>query len=200
MTNLSNPALIVFIKNPVIGKVKTRIAETAGKERAFEIYLALLKHTRNLALSINVQRYLFYSDYIDDQDFWPAKHFHKRLQEGADLGQRMSKAFEQVMALHSPAVIIGSDCASLTPEIIERTFLSLQTYPFVLGPATDGGYYLLGMKKFTPFLFTSINWSTSQVFQQTIDKLSKLQASYKLLPELSDIDYESDWEKYGWEI
>lgn len=193
--------LLIFIKNPALGKVKTRIAETAGPERALQIYQALLRHTRALALSVAAERLLFYSDFVDNQDEWSAADFQKMTQQGDDLGERMRRAFEQAFALGATnAVVIGSDCASLDTSIISSAFDKLQEFPFIVGPATDGGYYMLGMNHYMPEVFNNIEWSTEQVFPTTLERIETLQKKYFLMPELPDIDYESDWEKYGWEI
>lgn len=193
--------LLIFIKNPEKGKVKTRIAQTAGEERALQIYLELLRHTREVALEVDARRILFYSDFIPDKDNWPSQDFQKMVQHGADLGERMSNAF--LLGLIRPddkAVIIGSDCATLTKEIVEEAFAKLDDYPFVVGPATDGGYYLLGMQRHTPEIFQEIEWSTEEVLSATLQKIKALGETYFLLPELPDIDYEEDWEKYGWKF
>ena len=193
--------LLIFIKNPEKGKVKTRIAQTAGNERALEIYLELLRHTREVALQVNARRILFYSDFIEEEDDWSAQDFQKMVQHGADLGERMSNAFLLgLIGFDDKAIIIGSDCPLLTADIIEMAFAKLNDYPFVIGPATDGGYYLLGMNKHNSKIFKEIEWSTESVFPETIKKIETLEAAYFLLPELPDVDYESDWEQYGWEI
>ena len=192
-------ALLIFIKNIEKGKVKTRLAATVGDDMALKIYKELLRHTRTISLSLNVDRYLFYSQSIENDD-WSTDHFEKRIQEGDDLGSKMSSAFRQITSTHQKCIIIGSDCASLTTEIVDEAFVKLDTNDFVIGPALDGGYYLLGMKSFHPEVFENINWSTAEVLQQTTNQIQKLQKSYALLPPLSDIDYEEDWEKYGWKI
>ncbi len=201
----SNRALLIFIKNAQKGKVKTRLANTVGETKALKIYQALVQYTRKITQSVSAYRYVFYSDYVEDHDDWPTIDFAKYVQQGADLGQRMEQAFSLALEQRDKAIIIGSDCASLSPALIEEAFQKLDTHPFVIGPALDGGYYLLGMRHFTPSLFENIHWSTSTVFQETIQKIEALHpktgnSSYHLLPELSDIDFEEDWEKYGWEL
>ena len=193
-------ALIIFIKNPEKGKVKTRLAATVGDDQALRIYLELLRHTRDVAISVEASRFLYYSQWINDQDGWPPAFFHKKLQSGEDLGQKMANAFQETLQSHGKAVIVGSDCASLTPAILEEAFHLLDQYDFVMGPAMDGGYYLLGMKDFTPEVFQEIAWSSEEVGSSTLLKIDQLGKTYSLLPLLSDIDYEEDWNKYGWEI
>lgn len=193
-------ALIIFIKNPERGKVKTRLAQTMGPDQALAVYRALLTHTRRLAESLDSHRLLFYSDFIDHKDQWPASSFQKFLQKGTDLGARMHQAFQTALLEHQKSVIIGSDCASLTVDILREAFRQLDRHDFVIGPAQDGGYYLLGMKEEHPELFTDITWSTDSVLSSTLNRIEKLDKSCYHLPELSDIDYEADWEKYGWNL
>ncbi len=193
-------ALLIFIKNPKKGKVKTRLASTLGDEMALKIYMELLEHTRNLAEQIDATRLVYYSDFIDSNDEWSPDHFEKRVQSGEDLGERMANAFREVLKDHQKAVIIGSDCASLTVSIINDGFRHLDPNDFVMGPAMDGGYYLLGMNAFYPEVFQDIEWSTETVAAYTIDKIDAINKSFSLLPLLSDIDHEEDWKKYGWKI
>lgn len=195
-----NEALLLFIKNPEKGKVKTRLAATVGEEQALKIYLALLEHTRKVAQAVQVDRMLFYSSHVVNEDEWPNQAFQKYVQEGADLGDRMLNAFQLAFEKHQKVVIIGSDCASLTPAILQDAFDQLDHFPFVIGPATDGGYYLLGMKAPEPALFQHMEWSTDRVLPTTLDRIRNLGKLYHLLPELSDIDFEEDWERYGWEV
>ncbi len=144
---------------------------------------------------------LFYSSFIDGQDDWPAADFDKYLQASGDLGVRMETAFEQAFSeQQGPVLIIGSDCAQLTAQIIQEGIDALEEHDFVIGPAEDGGYYLLGMRAFHPEVFKGIAWSTETVFEQTNTIIANKDWTLKLLPTLSDIDYEEDWEKHGWEI
>ncbi len=189
------PALIIFIKNPVKGKVKTRLAATVGDDKALDIYKILLQHTRRIAMEVDVVRLLFYSDAVVLQDDWPVSHFHKHTQKGNNLGERMAHAFATAFERHKKAIIIGSDCAALTSAILEGAFAKLDSHDFVIGPATDGGYYLLGMRRWVPTLFEHIEWSTSTVFTETLKKISNMGGTYALLPTLSDVDNEADWEK-----
>lgn len=193
-------ALLIFIKNPEKGKVKTRLAQTVGDDMALKIYLALLEHTQKIALALDANRLLFYSQFIDEEDQWSNADFQKKMQASGDLGNRMMMAFRQALAQHQKVVIIGSDCASLTVEIVEKAFELLEAVDYVVGPAKDGGYYLLGMKENSPALFEDMIWSTDQVFPTTIKRIKASNKKYALLPELSDIDYEEDWKTYGWEL
>ncbi len=193
-------ALIIFIKNPEKGKVKTRLAQAIGQDAALKIYLELLKHTRQVASEVSAERYLFYSQFIDQNDIWPEALFHKKLQQGNDLGEKMTNAFSQTFEDHNKVVIIGSDCATLTSDIVANAFQELDQVDFVMGPAMDGGYYLLGMRNFYPQVFQKIAWSTEKVGTTTLSRIKELEKTYSLLPTLSDIDHQEDWEKYGWKI
>jgi rSAM/selenodomain-associated transferase 1 len=197
----NRPTLLIFVKNPELGKAKTRLAQSVGPEQALKIYRALLGHTRQLAQAVDAQRMLFYSAFIDEKDQWPNNDFAKYLQVSGGLGERMTDAFAQAFAEGGgPVLIIGSDCAQLTPAIVEQGIKALEIHDFVIGPAEDGGYYLLGMRAFHPEVFHNIAWSTETVLTQTLEVVSSNDWSHSLLPVLSDIDYEEDWEKHGWKI
>ena len=132
--------LIIFVKNPVLGKVKTRLAAGIGEEKALEIYRQLLAITQTAAAKSSCMRHVFYSDEIEN-DSWDDNKFNKHVQEGKTLGDRMNNAFEKVFALRARnAVIIGSDCPQITTEIIDQAFVNLKEKDVVIGPAKDGGY------------------------------------------------------------
>ncbi len=193
-------ALITFIKNPVKGTVKTRLAADVGDDKALLIYLELMRHTREVALNIDAHRLLFYGSSVAEDDAWNNEQFEKHVQPSGDLGQRMETAFHEALNKAGAAIIIGSDCATLTPEIVNEAFEKLEEYDVVLGPAMDGGYYLLGMKKVHEFLFRNMIWSTDQVFTETTRRIEKADLRYATVATLSDIDYAEDWEKYGWPL
>ncbi|MEY4902229.1 MAG: hypothetical protein RLZZ292_44 [Bacteroidota bacterium] len=186
-------SLLIFIKNPILGKVKTRLAATVGNDEALAIYTILLNYTRRLTEQVKAARFLFYSDFVAENDGWATTHFIKKVQHGNDLGDRMFHAFEEGLVTHSKSVIIGSDCATLTLEIIDAAYTNLDQYDVVIGPANDGGYYLLGLKKANRVLFENIIWSSEQVLAQTIERINNQNLSYSLLPMLSDVDTEEDW-------
>jgi hypothetical protein len=185
--------LITFIKNPELGKVKTRLAKSIGETNALMVYKQLLLKTKEVTAAVETDRFLFYSNQIDHSDDWSPKYFKKYLQVDGDLGEKMKRAFQQVFAAgNNPVVIIGSDCFDITSEIIESAFKSLDNNDVVIGPANDGGYYLLGMNKLYPEIFTGIEWSTDSVFERTINQVKQLNKKIYLLPELIDIDELSD--------
>ena len=171
-----------------------------GEEKALRIYKSLLEHTRRQALGVGARRLLFYADYINRDDGWNEQDFEKYLQQGDGLGARMLHSFEVALRQARSALIVGSDIAQLSTAIIEDAFHQLQTHDFVIGPAKDGGYYLLGMKAPTPTLFEDIEWSTPTVFAETVAIIKGMGKSYALAPELTDIDRAEDWERYGWGV
>ncbi|MFZ4634331.1 MAG: TIGR04282 family arsenosugar biosynthesis glycosyltransferase [Saprospiraceae bacterium] len=190
-------ALLLFIKNPRLGHVKTRLARTLGDAEALRIYRFLLDKTRETALRVDVERMLFYSEQIQHQDDWSPSQFDKFVQAEGDLGVRMCSAFETAFAKGANrAVIIGSDCPELDPDTIHAAFEALNTHEVVLGPSADGGYYLLGMRRLWPTLFEGIQWSTAAVLTQTLDKAEQLGLSVYSLQTLLDIDEEMDWYDY----
>lgn len=190
-------ALIIFVRHPELGKVKTRLAKTMGDENALTIYKLLLQHTHAVTVDLPCDKYVYYTDSIPEQDVWAQESYHKKKQQGNILGEKMHHAFTEVFAKGYTAVqIIGSDCATLTGAIIQQGFSSLEKNDVVIGPSTDGGYYLLGMQKPIAQIFTNKLWSTDTVLQQTINDIEVLSLSYALLPVLTDIDTEADWLAY----
>lgn len=191
---LNQSALIIFVRNPELGKVKTRIAETAGNEKALCIYTTLLQHTVLITQLLHADKFVFYADYLNENDGWNNDNYRKRVQQGNSLGDKMNHAFESVFTEGYTAVcIIGSDCISLSKEIIENAFHQLEGADVVIGPSTDGGYYLLGMKQLHKTLFENKQWSTNEILPSTISSLKQLSLSYRLLQRLTDIDTEEDW-------
>ena len=189
---MTENVLIIFVKNLIDGQVKTRLANTLGNDAAMVIYKRLLENVHDKIHSFEVDKIIFYSDFIEE-DIWENKLFQKEIQEGNDLGERMENAFKSSFtAGYKNAIIIGTDCPGINKDILEDGFLKLNHSDIVIGPAADGGYYLLGMKKVHSFLFQKVKWSTDKVLQQTIDLCNRNQLSYFLLPELSDIDEEKD--------
>lgn len=188
---MSDSALIIFVKNPELGKVKTRLAKSVGNESALSIYKKLLSYTQKESSKSSTDRKVYYSSEVIKDDIWT--DVSKKEQGSGDLGQKMAAAFQRELTSYKKTCIIGTDCAQLTSDLIDQAFNALDFHDFVLGPANDGGYYLLGMKNFYPELFNNINWSTSAVLKQTLDKIKSMGASYMLLPELIDVDTVEDW-------
>ncbi len=179
---------MIFIKNPVPGKVKTRLGKDIGYEEAAAYYEKLLEITRQAAINTSSDKWLWYGDYINKSDSWSAATFTKKLQTAGDLGIRMQSAFEKAFEQgYEKVVIIGSDCPEMSSGVLEKAFEKLTEADVVIGPANDGGYYLMGMKKALP-LFENVDWSTRQVLDQTIAHLKKQNLNYILLEKLTDLD------------
>lgn len=187
-------ALIIFIKNPEKGKVKTRLAKTIGDRRALAAYHDMLKHTRETTRQVDSHRALFYASFVDEKDDWSNTDFDKLLQVEGDLGHKMASAFQDMFAKgYEEVLIIGSDCLNLQTQHIERAFRMLKHDDFVVGPSNDGGYYLLGMRSFEPTLFENKAWSTESVLSSTLADIQRLAKTVYLLPELIDVDNEADY-------
>ncbi|MEO5581422.1 MAG: TIGR04282 family arsenosugar biosynthesis glycosyltransferase, partial [Saprospiraceae bacterium] len=131
-------ALIIFVKNLVPGKVKTRLAKDVGDTAALEVYKSLMDHTRLVVSQIDATKLLFYSDRVERLDSWPEKKYSKNLQTGENLGERMFNAFKQATE-YDKKIIIGSDCPGISPTLIEAAFTALDYHDAVIGPAVDGG-------------------------------------------------------------
>ncbi|MBO6522617.1 MAG: TIGR04282 family arsenosugar biosynthesis glycosyltransferase [Balneolaceae bacterium] len=187
----------IFVKNPEKGAVKTRLAVSVGQEKALFVYEKLLGYTKNLVLDVEAQKEVWYSKFVDHNDQWSEGFFIKKLQSGSNLGERMKQAFKESFSesAKQKVVLIGSDCAELTTEIIDQAFEKLRVIDLVIGPAEDGGYYLIGMSKFIPEIFDGIDWSTESVLSQTFTKARNSYAKVSLLPKLNDVDTIEDWEK-----
>lgn len=186
-------AIIVFVRNVEKGKVKTRLAKDLGADKTLEVYQYLLQHTCNVTRPINSSHFVFYSSFVHLQDAFDDSVYTKFVQEGNDLGERMKNAFKKVFDLGCKKVcIIGSDCLELETEIIEKAFDKLESHDVVIGPATDGGYYLLALKQVHEELFSEKDWGTSAVYDDTIDVLQNKNLSWFALERLNDIDTMED--------
>jgi rSAM/selenodomain-associated transferase 1 len=187
---MSRELLIVFVKNIKLGKVKTRLAKTMGDDAAFEVYKKLVSITEKATEDITVDKRIYFSDVIIETKWEGAP---KYVQSGTDLGERMQSAFNAAFADgYSKVILIGSDLPDMKEEILEEAFSNLENSEVVFGPAEDGGYYLIGMKKDQNFIFEAMPWSKSNLLEITKAKLDKHQVGYSLLGTLNDIDNEND--------
>ncbi len=183
----SKNLLIIFTKNPKLGKCKTRLAKSIGDTAALEVYKKLLQHTAKVTQDLSADKVVFYNIEPIDQDDFSSTYFSKKTQRGNDLGEKMSNAFQEgFQNNYEKVVIIGSDLYDLQTGDIDEAFLQLTHNDYVIGPAKDGGYYLLGMKKFTPEVFQEINWSTATVLKETLHILKNKKVA--LLTQKNDID------------
>lgn len=186
---MNKEAIIVFLKYPELGRSKTRLAATVGNLNALKVYKELLSHTNLITKDLKADKYLFYDKVSENKMPWGDDTYFTAYQKESDLGGRMQHAFEQLFAKgYQRILIIGSDCYELTQTIIEDAFKALESSKVTIGPAKDGGYYLLGLSKMVPQLFSNVAWSTDEVFKTTVSVLEDLKISYKVGVELSDID------------
>ncbi|WP_423818067.1 TIGR04282 family arsenosugar biosynthesis glycosyltransferase [Salinimicrobium sp. TIG7-5_MAKvit] len=187
MKEKTDELLLIFTRNPEKGKVKKRLAQSIGDGAALKVYNYLLQHTVAITRPLPVEKWVYYSEALPENDIWNKEFFRKKLQQGQDLGQRMEQAFSEAFkAGFQKVVIIGSDLFDIEEADLKMAFLTLDDHEYVVGPAQDGGYFLLGMKKPTPQLFRNKDWSTSRVLDQTLSDLE--QEKLKLLPVRNDID------------
>ncbi|MCI2230210.1 TIGR04282 family arsenosugar biosynthesis glycosyltransferase [Polaribacter sp. MSW13] len=190
-----NNLLLIFTRNPELGKVKTRLAKTVGNETAFNIYTFLLQKTRDVSLKVNSDKAVYYSVKIRTNDLWDDHIYQKHQQVGTDLGIRMLNAFKNGFdAGYEKVLIIGSDLYDLTSENIENAFHQLDFNDVVIGPAEDGGYYLLGMNHLHEKVFKNKDWGTETVRKDTLEDLKDKKVL--LLEELNDVDVFEDIEHH----
>ncbi len=190
-----NCRLLIFAKTPVQGKVKTRLARGVGEERALKIYIHLLEHTIQVAQLSGLKTEIWLAEENTEHPFFDRFNLDLKRQQGTDLGQRMYHAFEKSFAeqADSPVIIIGSDCPGLNEEVLTEACEQLKKHDAVFGPASDGGYYLIGLKKANRDLLVGKAWSHGNVLKEALKELEKLNLDHHLLPELSDVDREEDW-------
>jgi uncharacterized protein len=192
---MKSNALIIFLKYPAPGKVKSRLAHDLGEKRAAEIYRQLAEtvvaNVTPQAPEHDYEINLSFAPRSSEQQIkaWFPRHRIFSPQQGSDLGERMSNAFLHAFAAgYTKALLIGSDCPDISRTIVGRGFRLLDTYNIVLGPALDGGYYLIGLRRHEPELFLNMDWGTERVLQQALDKTAASGLTVALLPELRDID------------
>lgn len=184
--------LILFTRNPQLGKCKTRLAKTIGDAAALEIYKFLLQHTYSITKGLNCSKIVYYSEAVTQHDIWDPNSYKKAVQKGKDLGEKMYNAFKEGFdAGYENIIIIGSDMYDLVENDIQHAFDCLVENEFVLGPAKDGGYYLLGMKSLqNKRMFTDKSWGTATVLNDTLQDLQNQRVI--LLSERNDIDVYED--------
>ena len=193
---MKKEVVLVFQKNAILGQVKTRLAAGMGELPALEIYKHLVQLTYSALESVPVPVWTYFSDFIPE--FIHPSVEKGFVQEGQDLGERMSNAFARTFESgRDKVVLIGTDCPTLQSQHLLQAFEALNHSDLVLGPARDGGYYLIGMKGRAAYLFEGIVWSTSQVLSQTLHVASQQGLIVTLLPELDDIDTQEDWQRYS---
>ncbi len=193
---MANRAVIVFLKAPEKGRVKTRLSHSLDKGFVLELYKAFVKDTLDAVHPLGRPMVFFWPDNKKRAiKAWLGDDILSFSQQGADLGQRMVHAFETVFdAGYDSAVLIGTDIPQLNSDILTQAFGKLDNDHAVLGPSKDGGYYLIGFRKpaFSPLVFKGIDWSTPHVFEQTHAVMDTNDISFSLVETLNDIDTIAD--------
>jgi rSAM/selenodomain-associated transferase 2/rSAM/selenodomain-associated transferase 1 len=201
--------LIVFTRYPEVGKTKTRLISSMGADSAAHLQRLMTEHviskTRRLAAIRKVSVEVYYEGGNEDlMRAWLGPYFAYTPQSRGDLDRRMSCAFEAAFASGiEKVVIIGSDIPGITTDILQQAFDILQNKDLVLGPANDGGYYLIGLQNASfrrehPALFTNIPWGTDKVLDKSLNIAAEIGLTFELLTELADVDRPQDlcaWEK-----
>lgn len=197
MSNSLQPHIFLILRAPRLGQVKTRLAKSIGDTQALTAYRALVKRQLN-AIPSNWETELHYTPKDAETEIadWLGDA-HKRLPQcEGDLGDRLTLAakthFEKSQA---PLFLIGADCPEIDSDLLAKAAKHIQTDDLVIGPAKDGGYYLIGIKSFLPSLFENIDWGSPRVFEQTAQQIRKLNLTAYLLPEKFDVDTEADWKQ-----
>ncbi|MBD2183877.1 TIGR04282 family arsenosugar biosynthesis glycosyltransferase [Planktothrix sp. FACHB-1355] len=190
--------LILFTRYPEPGKAKTRLIPVLGAEGAANLHRQMTENAIAQAKQLQSFHSLSLEVHFTGGNFplmqeWLGNEMTYRQQAEGNIGFRMASAFQTAFSNNiDNVIIIGSDCPALNYEILAQAFQALQQHDLVLGPATDGGYYLIGLRHFIPQLFTDISWSTSEVFRQTVEIAGKLNLAAAYLTELSDVDRPED--------
>lgn len=198
MTQASRERLIIFTRYPEPGTTKTRLIPVLGAQGAATLQRQMAEHTLAQVKELIASRLLsaevhFAGGTSQLMQNWLGSDFVYRQQSEGDLGTRIISAFAAAFAAKmTSVVIIGVDCPDLSAELIIQAFEALQETDLVLGPAQDGGYYLIGLRQLIPELFTGISWSTDQVLQQTLDIAQKFELTVSRLPQLRDVDRPED--------
>ncbi len=191
--------LALFAKQPIAGKVKTRLAATWGADRAARLYECFLRDQFERFATEGDRRLVAYApdtsaahdwfaESAGDWQLWP--------QPETDLGGRMAACFEQwCSAPYDQLVLIGSDSPNLPAGSFDQAFTLLESHDVVLGPSSDGGYWLVGLRGTAPqarAIFDNVDWSTAEVFHQTVERIRSLNLAFGLLPLWFDVDTESE--------
>jgi uncharacterized protein len=204
---MTTDQLLVFTRYPTVGQVKTRLIPALGAAGAAELHRQMTVHTlaqvqklqHNHSLTVTI--YFAGQQHQSEMVAWLGAEWQYQQQVMGDLGVRMATAFaDTLQSVTQKVVIIGTDCPGLTAEIIQNAFEQLSGRDLVLGPAIDGGYYLIGLRSIQPELFIDIPWSTDAVLAKTVEIAQQLPLSIALLPPLADVDRPADlpvWELYS---
>lgn len=201
--------LIIFTRYPEAGLTKTRLIPILGAKGAATLHRQMTEYTlskvrelqNNYPLSVEV---CFTGGNLSLMQHWLGSDIIYQPQGEGDLGSRMARSLSVAFQDNiERVVIIGTDCPGLNAQLLEKAFHQLHSRNLVLGPAFDGGYYLIGLHYLIPELFTGINWGTKEVLQKTVNIANKLNLSIAYLPKLADVDRPEDlsvWEQIRQEM
>lgn len=207
---LSNPLtpldrLLIFTRYPQPGRTKTRLIPALGAEAAADLQRQMAEHTlrqvfalcKTTPLSVEVW-FAGSSLGAEENDLhlmqaWLGPEWVYQVQRGLDLGERLIQAIELAFEQGMQRVVtIGTDCPGLDTVLMQQAFQGLSQSDLVLGPATDGGYYLIGLRQFIPDLFVGIHWGSEMVLQQTIEIAESMGLTISYLDPLTDVDRPED--------
>lgn len=197
---MNRDLLIVYVKNPEEGRVKSRLIPQLGEYLATSVYSVLLKNLSNVLNILEIPVRISHDGKFPEKGLNLKVPHSRSEQSGKDLGERMyNDLFVALKEGYERVCLVGSDIPNLDGSIISKAFESLNDNDLVLGPTFDGGYYLIGIHRDTHLKrkwFQGIPWSTSTVLDDTINKLSGYKINYGLLPLLRDLDTPEDLEKF----
>lgn len=195
------PALAIFARTPVPGRVKTRLIPLLGSSGAAHFQAALISDTVGKVDGVGrpAARYFFYTG--RDR---PAPNSLRgcvvKRQEGRDLGERLARAFRQLLRRHSQVVVMGTDSPALSPRLVRQALAELRICDAVLGPCPDGGYYLVGLRRLKAGIFGRIRWGTRSAFRDTLRNLLRAGFSCSILEAVGDVDRPEDLERLQREL
>jgi uncharacterized protein len=188
--------IIIFQKNRLPGKVKTRLAKTIGDEKALEIYDFMVKTIHACIEPIGIDTSVCFSHFEEKNTLWNYAKTSIQKQD-PDLGIRMYDAIDfELNKGYEKVVLVGTDFLDFNDSLIEKAFEILDDKDYVFGPTFDGGYYLVGCKKIHPEVFLGKVWSTETVLNEALEELKKLNLSVGLTEKINDIDTEEDLGKW----
>lgn len=197
--------LVQFAKWPETGKVKTRLGKTLGDEAAKDVHITLMTHVlsrtqgqgswHNL-VSFSALPQSFPDELSSFESLLRANHVQLSEQVSGDLGDKLQGAFSHHLQKYEKVVVVGSDCPTIDAAYVSEAFAALNKHDLVLGPAEDGGYVLIGLKRAAADLFNEVPWGSAAVRRTTIENASHLGMSVGLLAMAWDVDEQADYERY----
>ncbi|MFT6389885.1 MAG: rSAM/selenodomain-associated transferase 1 [Cellvibrionaceae bacterium] len=190
--------LVVFTKAPCLGKAKTRMQPQLSMEFSLTLHMQLVDYVLsawNRAKVCPLQLFLAgeLTDFSNALPQWQS--LPVLFQQGFGLGERMQNAASDILNEKEGLLIVGTDCPFIDKDYLSQACDKLSQYDIVIGPASDGGYVLIGFQILHKEVFESIQWGTESVLSETLQRINQLSLSYFLLPELDDIDHPADIKK-----